>query len=35
MRMEKVYKKTALAMIAGAYLLSGWLILITIIEVAK
>lgn len=35
MRMEKFHKKVALAMIAGAYLLSGWLILITIIEVAK
>lgn len=35
MKVEKIYKKTALAMIAGAYLLSGWLILIAIIEIAK
>lgn len=35
MRMEKIFKKMALAMIASAYLLTGWLILMSVIHFAK
>lgn len=35
MRMENIFKKTALLMIASAYLLTGWLILMSVIHFAK
>lgn len=35
MRMEKIFKKVALAMIASSYLLTGWVILMSIIHFAK